>query len=289
MVRAGGEKRRCRARCLAVTSGLIGNTVAGLAVGMLTFSQPAVTQPIPPPMGPVYSNGDYPYTATFNFNPSTCSRDPEGLIYFAVGRRVLRHPFENLSILAGPTPSGRRAMPQVAHPEEPWGCPDHPLQMQAYQIWFTAPPATDRQADAPNIRALSIKLNDGADVYRQNDTFDLICSSYNMVNNSVPGFTGCRKPFKMDRSEVFLANDYKEPDGPHLAFYCSGGMLVRDRLEGCDGAYRLEPNLNVYFTFNARFLSVEDFPRADAEIRRLLLQSEVNFDWLPPVSDKGDR
>ena len=260
---------------------------AGLVAVLLLLPLAVHAQPIPPPTGPVSSTGDYSYNATFTYDPSKCSRDPEGLIYFAVGRHVFRHPFENLRILAGPTPSQRRAMPQPAHPEEPWGCPDHPLQMPAYRIWFTPTQTTDARADQiPDLRPLDIALNGGERAYGQNDIFETFCSKYKNFDYSVFGFTGCRKQ-PDDGSEAFLANQYTDPDGLKLAIFCLGHPLRLDQLWRCEAGYKLADHLIIYLKFNPSFLSIKDFPRADAEIRRLLMQSEVPFDWLPPLDSDG--
>jgi len=260
---------------------------AGLVAVLLLLPLAVHAQPIPPPTGPVSSNGDYSYNATFTYDPSKCSRDPEGLIYFAVGRRVFRHPFENLRLLAGPTPSMRRAMPQPRHPEEPWGCPDHPLQNPAYRIWFKPIQTTDARADQiPDLRPLDIALNGGERAYGQNDIFETFCSKYKNFDYSVFGFTGCRKQ-PDDGSEAFLANQYTDPDGLKLAIFCLGHPLRLDQLWRCEAGYKLADHLIIYLKFNPSFLSIKDFPRADAEIRRLLMQSEVPFDWLPPLDSDG--
>jgi len=134
---------------------------------------------------------------------------------------------------------------------------------------------------------LDIALNGLERAYEDiNGSFEEICAKYKNLDYSVFGFTGCRKQ-PDDGSEVFLADQHTDPDGLKIAIFCIGHLLRLDQLWRCEAGYKLADHLIIYFKFNPSFLSIKDFPRADAEIRRLLTQSEVPFDWVPPLDSDG--
>lgn len=61
------------------------------------------------------------------YDPSKCAKDAHDMVYFAVGRRVLRQPKANLTYISGASVEFMNALPRPPMPDEPEGCPDHPI------------------------------------------------------------------------------------------------------------------------------------------------------------------
>ena len=259
---------------------------SAVAIGLLVFGlhAPLVTgaaaQPIPPPTGSVAPNGDYAFSTNFKYDPSKCSRDPEGMVYFAIGRRVLRQPMDNLGYMMV-SPSERRAMPHVRHPEEAWGCPDRPLQMSVYHLNrisdVTGRPAGPASAGAEAIRVI---MHDG-EPFRQNKMVRLACS-HDTPDFTVQGFVGCRGG-ACDTYRYYEATVYTEPNETKLAVTCKVWSVITPcQFEDavCQGGYSLSDQLTLNLTFGVNFLSVENFVDADKELRRRVLEAEVkDFVW----------
>jgi hypothetical protein len=185
----------------------------------LWAAAPALAQPVPPPTGSVSPDGDYAYSDTFSYDPSTCSRDPQGMVFFAMGRRVLRQPMDNLGYMMGLSAAKRRVMPHVRHPEEPVGCPDHPIQMWSYTLRrvsaMPGDPPSPASAEADAIGAI---VHAGDFPFRRNDLFKFFCRPGNVSpDTSVLGFVGCRTPRQCDQAASYEAIEYAEPNSTKIA------------------------------------------------------------------------
>ena len=259
----------------------------GLATGLLPSglhplsADKAAAQTIPPPRGSVSPDGDYAYSGHFQYDPSTCSRDPQGMVFFAVGRRVLRQPMDNLGYMVGTSAADRRTMPQVRRPEEPVGCPDHPVQMRVYHLQrisaMPGDPPGPASADADRI---SVVVHAGDHPFRRNDLFGLVCKRNKLRDTSVPGFVGCRTPGGCLIGMTYEATDYTEPDGTKVALDCSTDSQCTGQLTRCEGGYLLREHFTVNFAFWPNSLPVARFIAADQELRRRLDAAEVrDFEW----------
>ena len=88
--------------------------IMGSAAGSLPLlTSKALAQPAPQP--PAAYEPDMAYSGKLSYDPSTCSRDPQGMIFFALGRRVLRQPMDNLGYMMGLNAAERRVMPHTLH------------------------------------------------------------------------------------------------------------------------------------------------------------------------------
>ena len=86
--------------------------IMGSAAGSLPLlTSKALAQPAPQP--PAAYEPDMAYSGKLSYDPSTCSRDPQGMIFFALGRRVLRQPMDNLGYMMGLNAAERRVMPHT--------------------------------------------------------------------------------------------------------------------------------------------------------------------------------
>ena len=73
----------------------------------------------------------------FDYNPAECATDPQGMVYLALGRTVLRFPAEAIDlerIFEPLWPAELAAAPPPPDPSQPPGCPGHPIQ--AYGFLF---------------------------------------------------------------------------------------------------------------------------------------------------------
>ena len=259
----------------------------GIATGLLPSglhslsAEKAVAQTIPPPHGSVSPDGDYAYSGHFHYDPSTCSRDPHGMVFFAVGRRVLRQPMGNLGYMVGTNASDQKAMPHVRHPEEPVGCPDHPVQMSVYHLQrISAMPDDPPNAASAGADRINVVIN-GDDVpYRRNSLFELMCRTHKLRDYSVPGFVGCKKPYYCNEDVIYQAIKYTEPDEIKIALDCRVIFDCTPRLVSCAGGYLLREHFTVNYEFAVSALAIENFPSADQELRRRLDAAEVRgFEW----------
>lgn len=268
-------------------AGRFGIVAACLA---LWATAPALAQPVPPPTGSVSPDGDYAYSGKFSYDPSTCSRDPQGRVYFAVGRRVLRQPMDNLSYMTGLNAAKRRAMPHVRHPEEPVGCPDHPVQMWSYTLGRVSAmpddPPSPASADADRI---SVLVHAGDRPFRRNGAVARVCARDNWPpDTSAPDFIGCRTPRQCDQYAHYEAVEYAELNGTKVALDCGGGSRCTIERGWCEGGYILREHFTVNFKFGVSSLPIAHFIAADQELRRRLEAAEVrDFEWMPTTSDNS--
>ena len=68
------------------------------------------------------------YHREIPYDPSKCSSDAQNMVYFAVSRRVFRQPRPNLTYIPGYPIGQISSLPQPPKPEDPEGCPGHPIQ-----------------------------------------------------------------------------------------------------------------------------------------------------------------
>jgi len=248
----------------------------------------ALAQPVPPPSGSVSPDGEYAYSGRIHYDPSICSRDPQGMVFFAIGRRVLRQPMDNLGYMMGLSAAKRRVMPHVRHPEEPVGCPDHPIQMWSYTLRrvsaMPGDPPSPASAEADAIGAI---VHAGDYPARRNGMFPRMCAMNQPRDTSVPGFVGCTNPPSCEPAVTYLATEYAEPDGTKMAVDCQTNASCTGRLDHCEGGYLLREHFTVNFEFSPNKLPIARYIAADQELRRRLETAEVHdFEWAQlPVKD----
>ncbi len=254
---------------------------AAVLAGVVTAAV-AQAQPIPPPakgqgVGP---NGDYAYHANYHYDPSKCSRDAAGMVYFAVGRRVLRQPLDNLVAMMGVSVSERRAMPQTRFPDEPWGCPDHPLQNATYTLnHVSAMPDAPTSPVAAQADAITVIIHDGEFPFRQDFLVHSKQCEERMTDKSVPGFIGCRIG-PCEGARTYEATEYAEPNGIKVTIDCDAFTGCDFNRARCQGGYLLKERFTVNFIFRAGALPLPLFTVADTELRHRLIAAEVvDFEW----------
>ena len=205
-------------------------------------------------------------------------------MYFAIGRRVLRQPAGNLVYMVSWPAKDRSALPVVMHPDEPEGCPDHPIQQAVYHLSHVSAVSKDQSGDASHhADAVSVIVHDGTP-YTRNTLFERMCQVHPLRDFSNPGFVGCRKAYSCDKAGAYQATDYSAPDGTKIALDCNTRMYdcTTNQLNQCSGGYLLRDHFTVNFSFSVAFLPIGELPFADQEVRQRLDEAEVkDFEWAP--------
>jgi hypothetical protein len=230
--------------------------------------------------GPAFALG--PHNETLVYDTSKCSTDPHDMVYFQMGRRVLRQPKGNLLYVASAGPEFYAALPKPSKPDEPEGCPGHPMQgMGFYFTQFSDVGGTPNPDMEKYALTVPIDLHNNPDegvTYDQ--LYGLMCTSYKERVTSYPGLYGCKKPFPCGQDVVFKADDYLFPNGKNFLMMCYVGMSCEGKLSKCDVSYKLYPDLNVSYYFSPIWVPIEDVFKFDTEVRRRINVAIVNdYHW----------
>jgi hypothetical protein len=226
---------------------------------------------------------------TILFDPLKCPDDPQGMVYFAVGRHVLRQPMENLTYIAGGDAAFMASLPKPPKPQEPQGCPGHPLQGAAFHLsHLSSMPGDPANSAGALADELSLVLNSGTVALTFDGAFHGICDKYGLRDDRIPGLIACKKPFRCDGDIAYMTKEYEAPIGGKISFFCRVGINCTSRPVLCDGGYRLHEDFVVDFEFLTTRLPVEDFVEADREIRRRIKAAEVfGYPWSQSQADNN--
>ena len=234
------------------------------------------------------ADGAWAASRALPYDPETCARDARDMVYFAVGRRVFRQPKDNLTYITLGVPAFRASLPQPPKPEEPEGCPDHPIQGAAFHLsHVSAMPDDPLGAGVQDADRIRLIVNGGDRPNSKNDLFKAICETYSLPVADVPGFSGCKKPFECYMDVTYEAEDYADVDGTPVALFCPVGINCASSPIQCYGGYRLRRDFIVNFRFATGQLPIGKFIEADREVRRRVASSEVkDFQWSPAISER---
>lgn len=221
------------------------------------------------------------YHGVLKFDPSKCSRDAEGMVYFAIRTRVFRQPVANLTYIMGNPWAGERSLPPP-NPTDPLGCPGRPIQANGgYDLsqLSALPGARSRSPYADNI---SLAISGGSYSFTESRIFPLLCLKYSGRDTSISGFLGCKKPFRCGKDIAYRTSSYTAPDGENITLFCRVGIDCSEDANECDGGYKLynNPDLNITFKFERSRLPIDQWQAADQEMRRRFHAAEViNYPW----------
>lgn len=229
-----------------------------------------------------------------SFDPATCTRDPQGMVHFAVNRRVFRQPAASLRQVVGRSPEVMNRLPVPPKPDEPEGCPDHPIQGLAFSLWpFSALPSDTPNSASHHADALFLTVNGGTVPAEYTLAFTLICNRSRpddpkLRDTSIQGMVGCIKPFRVPDDYVYQTTEYESPSGEKITIMCLIGIGEASRSASCAGGYRLHDDLVLNFDFPSKSLAIADFIAADQEVRRRIAAAEIrNYPWQAELgSDK---
>ena len=165
-------------------------------------------------------------SGNLSHDPSSCSRDAEGMGYFAIGRRVLRKPAGNLVYMLSWPAKDRPALPVVKHPDEPEGCPDHPIQQAVYHLSHVSTVSKDQSGPTSLYADAVSVIVHGGTPYTRNTLFEGMCQTHPLRDFKVPGFVGCRKAYSCDKGGAYQATEYSAPDGTKIALDCRAALTA---------------------------------------------------------------
>ncbi len=168
-------------------------------------------------------------------------------------------------------------------PDDPEGCPEHPIQGVAYTFWrFSAMPDEVRTAISTYADGIHVIVNAGKGVASADGTFRLFCERFAPREVAVAGMIGCRNPLECRGDIAYQTTEYRTPMGDRISLFCQVAFTgCAPDLVGCQGAYRLRDDFAVNFTFATAALPIGKFIEADQELRRRIGAAEVtHFNWL---------
>ena len=210
------------------------------------------------------------------------------MVFFAISRRVLRQPMANLTYSIGQSVSERRDGPQSLHPDEPWGCPDHPLQMAVYHLSHVSDVTGSSVSSDPDLASSIYVILHNGPPNRQDGLQALFCSDSATQDRSISGMEGCYDA-KCMKYRAYKTTDYTDADGKNLALVCMGYPIGCDfKPIGCQGGYSVVENITVNLSFSDRALPLGKFIDADRILRQRLKDSEV-FGLYWTLSSPSDR
>ena len=231
----------------------------------------------------------------YRYNPGSCSKDAQGMVYFALGRMVIRQPAENLVYITGNI-EGDPTLPQPPDPAEPKGCPDHPIQIAVggYSLArLSAMPWEERNPASEYADHVSMVLNDGRKgIATEDDMFELQKSDATAPGYPVPGFDVSGNNPKNTNYLTYRSRSYFIPDGRALTISCGYRVEPNRRIRICKYAYGVDEKYAMYAAFNTDFVPLTEITAADREIRRRFEAAQIpDYPWkesLPTVNG-GDR
>jgi hypothetical protein len=218
-----------------------------------------------------------------HYDASKCSKDPRGMVYFAVGRRVFRQPMANIGYIAAGSRPANDAYPSPPDPSEPMGCPDHPLPGDSYTLSrMSAMPEDKLNANSGYADHISLVINDGATgAFTQDGLFDLLSKDWGISDGNVSGFIETAKRPSQSTYFAYKARDYLTPNGKKLTMTCHTNPP--EEFITCEYGYMIGQDLAVATGFVTANVPLDKMIDADQELRRRIESAQVkDFRWADP-------
>lgn len=222
-----------------------------------------------------------------HYDPSKCSKDAQGMVYFAVGRRVFRQPMDNIVYITTDLPEMQATYPAPPDPSQPVGCPDHPIPGGSYNLArMSAMPDTPPNADSAYADHIGIIINDGRTGGSDEEgLFDLLSTHAVINDDSVPGFMGSGKNPQRTNFWAYKALDYLTPGGNKLTISCRDQPWSRrNNFVTCNYGYMVTSDLAITVGFPTAVVPLDKIINADQELRRRIDAAQMRF-FLRPVSN----
>jgi hypothetical protein len=218
-----------------------------------------------------------------HYDPSKCSKDPHGMVYFAVGRRVFRQPMENIGYIAAGSRPANSPYPSPPDPSEPMGCPGRPLPGGSYTLSrMSAMPEEPRGAYTIYADHIAIIINDGSTgAFTRDGLFDLLNKTRGLAAHSTPGFVETGKGPDKFYYYSYKAQNYFTPDGRNLTIACHNDLSDKHII--CEYGYMIGIDLAISATFLTDNVPLTEIFGADQEIRHRIEAAQVkDFRWVDP-------
>jgi hypothetical protein len=239
------------------------------------------------------------FAETLTYDPESCSRDAKGMVYLAFDRVVLRVPAEELTLIRDLPPERLAEVPAPPNPNEPEGCPDHPIQAGGFTFSYLYEAIRKNKRDpqlppyVPRILKLTASKPDfwGLQLFVERD-FEKTCDMFQDKGEIDGGLIACWHPLEGDprpreaRAVHLKARPeiYGAPFGRPFVVSCMprGPAGQQD----CQVQYKLYETLNVFYEvrvqnkYSKQVLPLDQIIEFDRVLRTKIEAARVeNFNW----------
>lgn len=237
-----------------------------------------------------------PVTASsgVKYNPSSCKRDADGMVYFAAGRTVFRVPYEKLLYIRGMGDQERAALPKRTDPSEPEGCPGNPLWGGSFRVQFDYAVSLPSEQASKKTGALTVNIvarppGDTGRYDHANIEFEHVrLKLKGACDEEAPGFVACKYPSKKKNQAkeldltVYQAKPelYKSPKGLPFAVSCTSLRGLNETERECSVNYNLDDQVSIFYKFYRSKISIEEVVSYDKAVQRFIEEiTAKNYHW----------
>ena len=239
----------------------------------------------------------------FDYNPAECATDPQGMVYLALGRTVLRLPEEmlDLRIIGGKLsivdPS---AMAPPPDPLEPEGCPGNPVQSLSFRLSSRLQDPTQFLFETALLTAERFDVSGDEPIAEQ--WYRVTCERHGLESVLPNGLIGCAwPPDDPDVPRAYWPTRYRArpeihstPVGRPFIVDCWLGH-VATASQFCFVRYRFAEAAALYYQVNVQLVPISEIVAFDRGLQSLLAAALMrDFRWgdddgRTAAGDDGDR
>lgn len=235
----------------------------------------------------------------WTYDPAACATDPEGMVYIALGRIVLRLPMEQSLMTDRLEPYWPERMISPPDPSEPEGCPGNPSQQRSLGFMYAYEAILKNKFDPnmtgrPNLLRLISAAPDAWGLQLSTEKrFEAQCRRRGERRKLPNGLTACHvqpddKTIPIEHWGVTYRADpevYSAPFGRPFVVDCWPG--VRPELLECHVTYKLYETLNVAYRFWPKNIPIDQIIEFDSGLREKIAASRiVDFMWPDDAADQ---
>ncbi|WP_375596579.1 hypothetical protein ABWI00_09860 [Algihabitans albus] len=232
-------------------------------------------------------------SSQLTFDPSLCAEDPGDFVYVALWQSVFRIPADQLFYILDHPPNELPRVPPPPKPDDPEGCPGHPIQAAVFDLALRLDAWPTNVGDPPLVEggAWRFKLvASGPEQWGLQPSLEnrhhSACLLAAEIEQDASGLLICRVPRRdkpNDRS-VWAFSAYADPDiyaAPLDRLFTSSCLAsINDRYHNCRVAYKVLPDVNVSYRFRTVDMPISQLLSYDRALRARLKASRVEgYDW----------
>lgn len=229
------------------------------------------------------------FNTSFSYNPDSCSKDAQGMVYFATGHTVFRVPYKDLLSIRGMSDTEKASLPARPKPNEPEGCPDNPAWGRGFSMKFRYRLKSENaeQEKESQIKFTLVDAQPGpykGTSWLNQKSFERL-KKYKSCTEAAPGIINCRKPDKKVTADFEFSaykvrpDIYKSPSGKTIYIDCfipEHGIYGRQ----CGVSYQLREGLGFFYDFYRAQLPINEFIEHDKALRKYIDDAQVqNYQW----------
>ena len=234
------------------------------------------------------------------YNPESCKRDAEGMVYFAVGRDVFRVPYEQKLQIRGMSEEERAKLPPRPDPTEPEGCPDNPMWGRGFSFTYKHQPEhPENYSEEVGFTAESISVTErfgtsNAMQLSGEENFLSKKLNHNECRLLTYGLEECLTPPsnksipKIDWGASYKAvpEVYDAPFDRSFIVSCRPSMVEGN--QRCNVAYDFTRHSKIDYVFFRLKLPLEEIFAFDSGLRAAVRSAMVeNYEW-PIIINSND-